>query len=131
MVASLNKNIIIGNVGSNPEMKFTPSGKAVTSFRVATNSRYKDKDGQPHEETEWFTVVCWGKLAELSNQYLHKGSLVYAEGRNKTRSWEGQDGQKHYRTEIMAEKVLFLSKPTNEKTEPADPEELSPDDIPF
>jgi len=90
---SLNKVIIIGNVGGEPEMRFTPNGKPVTSFSVATNWVYTTPDGERRQETEWFNVVTWNKLAEQCNQSIVKGRLVYAEGRMHTRSWEGQDGQ--------------------------------------
>ena len=109
-MASLNKVMIIGNVGSEPEMRFTPNGNPVTSFRVATNRMYTTADGERKQETEWFTVVAWNKLAEQCNQFLSKGRLVYAEGRLHTRTWEGQDGQKHYRTEIVANRVSFLDR---------------------
>lgn len=107
---SLNKVMIIGNLGAEPEMRFTPAGKAVTSLRVATNHVYTTPEGERKQETEWFTVVAWNKLAEQCNQNLTKGQLVYAEGRLRTRSWDGQDGQKHYRTEIIANRVIFLGK---------------------
>ncbi len=109
-MASLNKVMIIGNIGSEPEMRFTPNGNPVTSFRVATNRAYTTTDGERKQETEWFTVVAWNKLAEQCNQFLSKGRLVYAEGRLRTHSWEGQDGQKHYRTEIVANRVSFLDR---------------------
>lgn len=107
---SLNKVMIIGNVGNEPEMRFAPNGKPVTSFSVATNRVYSSVDGERKEETEWFNVVVWNKLAELCNQFLSKGRLVYVEGRQRSRSWDGQDGQKHYRTELIAEQVTFLDK---------------------
>ena len=101
-MASLNKVMIIGNIGSEPEMRFTPNGNPVTSFRVATNRTYNTAEGERKEETEWFTVVAWGRLAEQCNQFLAKGRRVYTEGRLRTHSWESQDGQKHYHTEIVA-----------------------------
>ena len=109
-MASLNKVMIIGNLGSEPEMRFTPNGNPVTSFRVATNRVYTTAEGERKQETEWFTVVAWNKLAEQCNQFLTKGRLVYAEGRLRTRTWESQDGQKHYRTEIIANRVTFLDR---------------------
>ncbi len=109
-MVSLNKLMIIGNLGSEPEMRFTPNGRPVTTFRVATNWRYVTGAGERKEETEWFTVVAWGKLAEQCNQFLTKGRLVYAEGRLRTHSWEGQDGQKYYRNEIVANRVSFLDR---------------------
>ena len=109
-MASLNKVMIIGNLGSEPEMRFAPNGNPVTSFRVATNRQYTTADGERKEETEWFSVVAWGRLAEQCNQFLTKGRPVYVEGRLSTRSWESQDGQRHYRTEVVAERVLFLDR---------------------
>jgi len=109
-MVSLNKVMIIGNLGSEPEMRFTPNGNPVTTFRVATNRSYSTPEGERKEETEWFTVVAWGKLAEQCNQFLAKGKLVYTEGRLHTRMWEGQDGQKHYRTEVIANRVTFLDR---------------------
>ena len=107
---TLNKVMIIGNVGTEPEMRFTPNGNPVTSFRVATNRVYTTPEGERRQETEWFTVVGWNRLAENCNQFLAKGQRVYAEGRLHTRSWEGQDGQRHSRTEIIANRVLFLDR---------------------
>ena len=108
-MASLNKVMLIGNLGQSPEMRFTPSGSPVTTFSVACNRKYT-QDGQTKEETEWFNVVAWNKQAETCNQYLVKGSQVYIEGRLHTRSWDGQDGQKHYRTEVIASQVVFLDR---------------------
>jgi single-strand DNA-binding protein len=107
---TLNKVMIIGNVGTEPEMRFTPNGNPVTSFRVATNRVYTTPEGERKQETEWFTVVAWNRLAENCNQYLTKGQRVYAEGRLHTRSWEGQDGQTRSRSEIVANRVLFLDR---------------------
>ncbi len=107
---TLNKVMIIGNVGTDPEMRFTPNGNPVTSFRVATNRVYTTPEGERKQETEWFTVVAWNRLAENCNQYLTKGQRVYAEGRLHTRSWEGQDGQRRSRSEIVANRVLFLDR---------------------
>jgi len=107
---TLNKVMIIGNVGTEPEMRFTPNGNPVTSFRVATNRVYTTPDGERKQETEWFTVVAWNRLAENCNQYLTKGQRVYAEGRLHTRTWEGQDGQQRTSSEIVANRVLFLDR---------------------
>jgi len=135
-MASLNKVMIIGNLGSEPEMRFTPNGNPVTSFRVATNRVYTTAEGERREETEWFTVVAWNRLAEQCNQFLTKGRLVYTEGRLHTRTWESQDGQKHYRTEIVANRVIFLDRQAavplpEERVEEAGVGELEPEDIPF
>ncbi len=132
---SLNKVTIIGNVGSEPEMRFTPNGRPVTSFSVATNWVYSTPEGERKQETEWFNVVTWNRLAEQCNQFLAKGRLVYAEGRIHTRAWEGQDGQQHYRSEVIANRVIFLDRRSpgtlpEEKTEDAGAD-LEPDDIPF
>jgi single-strand DNA-binding protein len=104
----LNKCMIIGNLGADPEMRYTANGNAVTTFRVATSRSYNGNDGERHEETEWFSVVTWSRLAETCAQYLTKGRQVYVEGRMQTRSWDGQDGVKRYRTELIAEEVRFL-----------------------
>ncbi|MFC1991915.1 single-stranded DNA-binding protein [Chloroflexota bacterium] len=135
-MVSVNRMIIIGNLGSEPEMRFTPNGRPVTSFSAATNRRYTTSDGERREETEWFTVVTWGRLAEQCNQYLTKGRLVYVEGRLHSHSWEGQDGQKRYRNEIIADRVSFLDRQASaslpeDNTGEGGPEELEPEDIPF
>jgi len=135
-MASLNKIMIIGNIGSDPEMRFTPNGNPVTSFRVATNWVYTTPDGDRKEETEWFSVVAWGRLAEQCNQFLTKGRRVYCEGRLRTRTWESQDGQRHYRSEVVANRVLFLDRREaaplpEEKAEEAGTGESEPEDIPF
>jgi len=109
-MANLNKVMIIGNVGADPEMRFTPSGSAVTSFRIATNRIFNSPEGERKQETEWFTVVTWNKLAESCNQFLTKGKLAYVEGRLRTSSWQGQDGQKRSRVEIVADRVLSLDR---------------------
>jgi single-strand DNA-binding protein len=135
-MVSLNKVMIIGNVGTDPEMRFTPNGNPVTSLRVATNRVYTTPEGERRRETEWFSVVAWNKLAEQCNQFLTKGRLVYAEGRLHTRTWEGQDGQKRSRVEIVANRVVFLDRReaaplSEEAAEEADVGELEPEDIPF
>ncbi|MCX6003232.1 MAG: single-stranded DNA-binding protein [Chloroflexi bacterium] len=135
-MVSINRMTIIGNLGSEPEMRFTPSGRPVTSFRVATNWRYTTPEGERREETEWFSVVAWGKLAEQCNQFLTKGRLVYVEGRLRLHTWEGQDGQKRARNEIVADRVKFLDRQgaslTGEaKTEEGEVAEVEPEDIPF
>ena len=106
----LNRVMIIGNAGKDPEMRFTANGSPVTSFSLAVNRYRSGTDGDRKEETEWFNVVAWNKLAETCNQFLGKGRRVYVEGRLQTRSWDGQDGQKRYRTEIIANDVLFLDR---------------------
>jgi single-strand DNA-binding protein len=135
---TLNKVMIIGNVGTEPEMRFTPNGNPVTSFRVATNRVYTTPDGERKQETEWFTVVAWNRLAENCNQYLTKGQRVYAEGRLHTRSWEGQDGQKRFSSEVVANRVLFLDRQASapfpaeggDDVSPSEPEPAA-EDAPF
>ena len=105
---SLNKIMVIGNVGTDPDMRYTPSGSAVTSFRLATNRRYTMSSGEQREETEWFTITAWNQLAERCNQYVTKGMRIYAEGRLKSDSWTGNDGQTRFRNEIVANNVVFL-----------------------
>lgn len=128
-MASLSKVILIGNLGSDPEMRFTPNGKAVTSFRLATNYRYTTSAGESREETDWFRITVFGKQAEQCNQFLTKGRQVYVEGRLHARSWQGQDGQMRTSLEVTANRVLFLGKralaPLPEEGE------LEPEDIPF
>jgi len=128
-MASLNKIILIGNVGSDPEMRYTPNGKAVTSFRLATNYRYNGADGERKEETEWFRVSVWGRQAESCNQFLSKGRRAYVEGRLRSRNWEGQDGQMRTSLEVSANRVIFLDKTAVASI----PEEgdLEPEDLPF
>lgn len=136
-MVSVNKMIIIGNLGSEPEMRFTPNGRPVTSFNVATNWRYTTGDGERREETEWFSVITWGRLAEQCNQFLTKGRLVYIEGRLRSRTWESQDKQRHHRNEIVASRVSFLDRqalaplPEDKPGEGGPGEELAPEDIPF
>jgi single-strand DNA-binding protein len=107
-MAGVNKVILIGNLGKDPELRYTPSGQPVASFSVATTERWTDKNGQRQDRTEWHNIVVWGKLAELTNQYLKKGRPVYIEGRITSRSWDDRDGNKKYRTEIVANQVQFL-----------------------
>lgn len=123
-MASLNRVEIIGNVGSEAEMRFTPSGKPVTSFSVAVNSKFGGT-----ETTEWFNVISWGKLAETCNQYIQKGQQVYVEGRLQTRKWEGQDGATHNKTEVVADRVLFLGK--RKKGESSEVETEVEGELPF
>lgn len=107
----LNKMLVIGNVGRDPEMRYTPNGSAVTSFSIAVNRRYTPPNGEPQEETEWFDVSAWNRLAETCNNYVTRGMKVYVEGRLRSRSWIGQDGQTRFRNEIIANTVTFLNRP--------------------
>ncbi len=109
MAKDLNKVQLTGRLGADPEMRYTPQGSAVTTFRVASNRSWKTADGEQREDTEWFAVVAWNKLAEICNQYLTKGSRVYVEGRAQTRSWDDQQtGQTRYKTEIVANDMIIL-----------------------
>lgn len=121
MARGLNKVMIIGHLGQDPEMRFTASGRPVVVFNVATSRRWTDNEGERQEETEWFHVVAWGGLAELCKKRLRKGAHVYVEGRLQTRCWEGPEGQRFYRTELVAQEMVFLdsfeevSEPENER----------------
>jgi len=131
----LNKVMIIGNLGGDPEMRYTANGNAVTNFTVATNREYTTGDGERRQETEWFRVVTWNRLAEICSQYLAKGRQVYVEGRLQTRSWEGQDGATRYTTELIANEVKFLGGGNRQQGESAEGQEQffppEPDDLPF
>jgi len=110
MPKSVNKVILLGNLGKDPEVKFTPSGTAVAKFSVATSYRFKDKNEQWQDQTEWHNIVAWARLAEIAGEYLKKGSKVYIEGRLQTRSWEDkQTNQKKYMTEVVANDLVLLS----------------------
>ena len=108
---SVNKAILIGNLGRDPELRHTASGKPVATFTVATNRSWKSADGTPQEETEWHNIVAWDKLADICQQYLQKGRKVYIEGRIQTRSWDDKSGQKRYMTEIVANQMIILDAP--------------------
>lgn len=112
---SLNKAMIIGNLGRDPEMRYTPNGQAVTQFTVAVNRSYKDQEGAWQEETEWFRVVVFGPQAERAAEHLRKGSKVYVEGRLQTRQWEDKEGQKRYTTELVALQVTNLERRPREE----------------
>ena len=108
MARGVNKVILIGNLGQDPELRYTGSGTAVCNLRIATNESYKDQDGQFVEKTEWHSVVAWSRLAEICGEYLKKGSRVYFEGSLQTRSWEDRDGNTRYTTEIKAREMMML-----------------------
>lgn len=139
-MASVNKVILIGNLGRDPELKSTQSGAAVCNFSIAATEKWKGKDGDWQESTEWHKITAWGKQAENCDKYLNKGSSVYVEGRLETRSWDGKDGEKKYSTDIVAQKVVFLgggqgatrghspSSPSQHNESPGTPDD---DDIPF
>ena len=138
-MASLNKVMLIGNLGKDPEMRYTANGKAVTTFTLACNRTYNSPDGERREETDWVDIVAWEKTAELCSQFLQKGRQAYVEGRLHTRSYEGQDGQKRYRTEVIASNVLFLGSPgggggggrAERFDEGGSGPPVDPDDLPF
>jgi single-strand DNA-binding protein len=104
----LNKVLIIGRLGKDPEMRYTAGGSPVTTFSVAAGRQWKDGTGEIHEETEWFSVVTWNKLAEICHEHLHKASRVYIEGRLQTRHWQDHDGVAHHRTEVVASDMIML-----------------------
>ena len=134
---TLNKMMVIGNLGQDPEMRYTPSGQAVTNFSIATNYRYTTADGETREETEWFRVSVFGRQAESCNQYLAKGRKVYVEGRLRSRSYETRDGEKRFVNEINANDVRFLSAPGARPDDfgseggPGGEAMMEPDDLPF
>ena len=114
----LNKMTLIGNVGTDPEMRYTPNGNPVTSFTVATNRRYTTAEGEQREETEWITVSAWNRLGETINQYLTKGRRVYVGGRLKSSTWTGNDGETRFRNEITANQILMLDRERSTEEEP-------------
>ncbi len=132
MSRGLNKVMIIGNLGRDPEIRYTSGGKPVTTFSVATSRSWVTSAGDRREATEWFSVVAWGNLAEICNQYLRKASRVYVDGHLQTRNWEDDDGNKHYRTELVANEMLILD-PRPGKTSRRSDEQYFDDepDLPF
>jgi single-strand DNA-binding protein len=146
---SVNKVILVGNLGKDPELRYTASGTAVATFSLATTERYKDRDGGQQEKTEWHNVVAWRQLAEICGKYLHKGKQVYIEGKIQTRSYDDRDGNKRYITEIVADQMQMLGRAGDDgghagranqgsaqSAEPthssfADPQGNPDDDIPF
>ena len=118
MTRGLNKVMIIGRLGRDPEMRYTPNGRPVTAFSVAVSRTWTAGDGDKREETEWFNVVAWGNLAEICKQHLRKGQTVYVEGRLQTRGWEDPEGKKHYRTEIVANEMIMLGDKRDSGDEP-------------
>jgi single-strand DNA-binding protein len=132
MAPGLNKIMVIGNLGTDPEMRYTPSGKPVTTFRLACTRSFRNDDGSRRDETEWFTIVAWERLAEQCNQFLSKGRRAYIEGRFRSRRWEGQDGQPRFVNEIVANSVLFLDQASSgeEGGQPTG-EPQDADEVPF
>ncbi len=124
MARDLNKVMLTGHLGADPEMRFTPQGSAVTTFRVASNRSWKSGDGVQHDDTEWFRIVAWDKLAEICNEYLKKGTRVYIEGRLQTRSWDDRNtGEKRYITEVVAQDMIILT-PKGDRVPTVDTEEM-------
>jgi single-strand DNA-binding protein len=136
-MASVNKAIILGNLGRDPELRHTPAGKAVCTLRVATNEVWTDQSGERQERTEWHSIVVWGRQAENCNQYLKKGRSVYVEGRLATRKWQDKDGKDRYSTEIVADRVQFIGGGGSGGGRDFEDQSLEPpppggeDDIPF
>ncbi len=136
----INKVILVGNLGADPEMRYTQSGTAVANFRIATSERYKDQSGEWQERTEWHRVVFFGRVAEVCGEYLTKGRQVYVEGRLQTRSWEDKEGNTRYTTEVVGREMKMLgqrgdgggprSKPARPSAPPNAPDDFE-DDIPF
>lgn len=137
MSRGLNKVMIIGHLGRDPEMRYTPSGRPVTTFPVATSRSWNTVDGERHTETEWFNVVAWGNLAEICKQYLNKGQQVYIEGRLQTRKWEDKEGNKHSSVEIVASEMMMLgerrdsSHANNTEAEAPEAPSTDEDEFPF
>ncbi len=136
----INKVILVGRLGADPEVRYTPDGAQVTTFRLATDEQWKDKSGERTQRTEWHRVVAFRKLAEICGSYLSKGRLVYVEGRLQTRSWEDKDGQKRFTTEIVASNMQILDRgPSRDHQGGSDErvpagaemEQASDDDVPF
>jgi len=109
MARGLNKVMLIGYLGRDPEMRYTPSGKSVASFSIACDHSWKSSDGEKHTETDWFNVIAWGELAEICNQYLSKGNQAYIEGRIQTRTWQDNEGKQRKSVDIVAQQVLLLN----------------------
>ena len=154
-MSGVNKVILVGNLGSDPTLRYTPSGTAVCNFNIATSERFTNKDGEKETRTEWHRVVAWTRLAEICNEYLKKGKQVYIEGRLQTRSWEDQSGVKKYTTEVVAANMVMLGRagdtpmdvssqdqpadqgvapapaPVNEGVAPAPAQAGDDDDLPF
>ncbi|MEW6577560.1 MAG: single-stranded DNA-binding protein [Chloroflexota bacterium] len=133
MGRGLNKVMIIGILGRDPELRYTPSGRPVASFSVATNRTWTSSDGDRREETEWFNVVAWGNLAEICKTHLAKGQQVYVEGRLQTRGWEDDHGTRHFRTELVANEMILLGDrhPAQEMHDGEPPDEEDKDSFPF
>ena len=130
MSRGLNKVMIIGRLGRDPEMRYTPSGRPVTNFSVATSRSWNTSEGERRTETEWFNIVAWGNLAEICNQYLVKGQQVYVEGRLQSRSWEDNEGKRHTAVEIVANEMIMLDRPSSSEEQSGEVE-ANEDEFPF
>lgn len=137
-MAGVNKVILIGNLGADPEVRYTPSGTAVANFRIATSEQWTNKDGEKGERTEWHKIVAWGRLGEVCGEYLHKGRQVYIEGKLQTKAWEDRDGNKRYTTEVIAYIMQMLgpagkggTSEMDERLTQEEPVTVPEDDIPF
>lgn len=131
MARGLNKVMLIGRLGQEPEMRYTPSGKPLTKFQMAVNRSWTSADNEKKTETEWFTVVSWGKLAEICNQYLKKGHQVYIEGRLNTRTWKDDQGANHSIVEVVAQEMVMLRGPGGEDAPEQEEEPIPEDEYPF
>ena len=142
MANSVNKVILVGRLGKDPEVKYTQTGVPVARFTLATDESWKDQSGEKQQRTEWHNIVAWRKLAEICGQYLNKGKLVYVEGRLQTRSWEDKEGNKRYTTEVQADNMVMLSARTDEARQEKSvaaaassnsgfEAEITDDDVPF
>lgn len=131
MTRGLNKVMLIGRLGQEPEMRYTPSGRPLTKFQLATNRSWKSVDGEKKTETEWFNVIAWGKLAEICNQYLSKGQQVYIEGRLHTRQWQDEEGGNHSSVEVIAKEMLMLNSKSEEQDSESNEGIHSKDEYPF
>jgi single-strand DNA-binding protein len=127
MTRGLNKVMLIGRLGHDPEMRYTPSGKPLTKFQIAVNRSWSTAENEKKTETEWFTIVSWGKLAEICNQYLEKGRQVYIEGRLHSRSWKDEEGANHSTVEVVAQEMIMLGS-VADKDDPDQPQEPTPED---
>lgn len=138
-MAGVNKVILVGNLGADPEIRYTPSGTAVANFNIATSENWTNKEGKKETKTEWHKIVTFGKLAEICGEYLSKGKQIYVEGRIQTRQWDDRDGNKRYTTEIVANTMQMLGRPGDKpqespQEEPPQAGEPAPpelDDVPF
>ena len=138
-MAAVNKVILVGNLGADPEVRYTASGSAVANFRIATTEQWNDKAGEKQEHTEWHRIVAWGRLGEICGEYLHKGKQVYIEGKLRTREWEDRDGNRRFTTEVIAFTMQMLGRAGKEGRAEAvedrhpveEPLSVPDDDIPF